>query len=139
MSQRITKHALIDAVKNQVAEQRPDITKADVEAITDCLWDVIRNEFTARPCRADCRIRDIRTERKRRKNRTQPPVWRSHHHRRIEVGTLQACGAVQIATERLIAGWRVFDCSSLQKGNYRVRNRRASANGREHRQKDPSA
>ena len=47
MSQRITKHALIDAVKTQVAEQRPDITKADVESITDCLWEVIRKELAA--------------------------------------------------------------------------------------------
>jgi len=47
MSKRLTKQDLIDAVKTQIAEKRPDIaiTKADVEAVTDALWETIRNEL----------------------------------------------------------------------------------------------
>jgi len=32
-------------VKSQIAEKRTDITKADVEAVTDALWEAIRNEL----------------------------------------------------------------------------------------------
>ncbi|MFZ4703503.1 MAG: HU family DNA-binding protein, partial [Candidatus Methylumidiphilus sp.] len=45
MSKRLTKQELIDAVKTQIAEKRPDITKADVEAVSDALWETIRNEL----------------------------------------------------------------------------------------------
>ena len=45
MSKRLNKQALIDAVKSQIAEKRPDITKADVEAVTDAMWETIRNEL----------------------------------------------------------------------------------------------
>ena len=45
MSKRLNKQELIDAVKSQIAEKRPDITKADVEAVTDALWEAIRNEL----------------------------------------------------------------------------------------------
>ena len=47
MSKRLTKQELIDAVKNQVAEKRPEVTKAEVEAITDSLWETIRKEIAA--------------------------------------------------------------------------------------------
>ena len=45
MSKRLTKQELIDTVKIQIAEKRPDITKADVEALSDALWETIRNEL----------------------------------------------------------------------------------------------
>ena len=44
MSKRLTKQELIDEVKTQIADKRPDITKADVEALSDALWETIRNE-----------------------------------------------------------------------------------------------
>jgi DNA-binding protein HU-beta len=47
MSKRLTKQELIDAVKSQVAEKRPEVTKADVEAITDSIWETIRKEIAA--------------------------------------------------------------------------------------------
>ncbi|HUL12146.1 MAG TPA: HU family DNA-binding protein [Methylococcaceae bacterium] len=47
MSKRLTKQELIDAVKSQIAEKRPEVTKADVEAITESLWETIRNEVAA--------------------------------------------------------------------------------------------
>ena len=46
MTKRLTKHELIDAVKSQIAEKHPDISKADVEAVSDALWETIRNELT---------------------------------------------------------------------------------------------
>lgn len=45
MSKRLTKQELLDAVKIQVAEQRPDLSKADVEAVSDALWETIRKEL----------------------------------------------------------------------------------------------
>ena len=47
MTKRLHKQDLIDAVKSQIAEKRPDIaiTKSDVEAVTDALWETIRNEL----------------------------------------------------------------------------------------------
>ncbi len=45
MSKRLTKQDLIDAVKTQIAEKRPDITKTDVEAVSEALWETIRNEL----------------------------------------------------------------------------------------------
>ena len=47
MSKRLHKQELIDAVKSQIADKRPDIaiTKADVEAVADALWEIIRNEL----------------------------------------------------------------------------------------------
>jgi len=45
MSKRLTKQELIDAVKMQIAEKRTDITKADIEALSDALWETIRNEL----------------------------------------------------------------------------------------------
>ncbi len=46
MTKRLTKQELIDEVKTQIAEKRPDITKADVEALSDALWETIRNELS---------------------------------------------------------------------------------------------
>jgi len=37
MTKRLHKQELIDAVKSQITEKRPDITKANVEAVTDAL------------------------------------------------------------------------------------------------------
>ncbi|PZN72046.1 MAG: hypothetical protein DM484_25075, partial [Candidatus Methylumidiphilus alinenensis] len=34
-----------DAVKRQVAEKRPDLAKADVEAVLDALGETLRNEL----------------------------------------------------------------------------------------------
>ena len=45
MTKRLHKQELIDAVKSQIADKRPDLTKADVEAVTDALWETIRNEL----------------------------------------------------------------------------------------------
>ncbi|MCX7109729.1 MAG: HU family DNA-binding protein [Proteobacteria bacterium] len=45
MSKRLNKQELNDAVRSQIAEKRPDITKADVEAVSDALWETIRNEL----------------------------------------------------------------------------------------------
>ena len=45
MTKRLHKQDLIDAVKSQIADKRPDLTKADVEAVTDALWETIRNEL----------------------------------------------------------------------------------------------
>ena len=45
MSKRLNKQALIDAVKRQVAEKRPDLAKADVEAVLDALGETLRNEL----------------------------------------------------------------------------------------------
>jgi len=45
MSKRLTKQELLDAVKIQVAEQRLDLSKADVEAVSDALWETIRKEL----------------------------------------------------------------------------------------------
>ena len=45
MSKRLNKQELNDAVKSQIAEKRPDISKADVEAVSDALWETIRNEL----------------------------------------------------------------------------------------------
>lgn len=45
MAKRLSKHELIDAVKSLIAEKHPDITKADVEVVTDSLWEAIRNEI----------------------------------------------------------------------------------------------
>ena len=45
MSKRLNKQALIDAVKRQVAENRPDLAKADVEAVLDALGETLRNEL----------------------------------------------------------------------------------------------
>ncbi len=45
MSKRLNKQALIDAVKTQVAEKRPDLAKADVEAVLDALGETLRNEL----------------------------------------------------------------------------------------------
>ena len=45
MSKRLNKQALIDAVKTQVAEKRPGLTKADVEAVLDALGETLRNEL----------------------------------------------------------------------------------------------
>ena len=47
MTKRLHKQDLIDAVKSQIADKRPDltITKTDVEAIADALWEAIRNEL----------------------------------------------------------------------------------------------
>ena len=36
-----------DVVRHRVAEKRPEVSKADVEAITDSLWATIREEVTA--------------------------------------------------------------------------------------------
>ena len=46
MTKRLTKQELIDEVKTQIADKRPDITKADVEALSDALWETIRNELS---------------------------------------------------------------------------------------------
>ena len=45
MSKRLNKQALIDAVKRQVAEKRPGLTKADMEAVLDALGETLRNEL----------------------------------------------------------------------------------------------
>jgi DNA-binding protein HU-beta len=45
MTKRFSKQELIDAIKSQIAEKRPDITKADVEAVSDALWETIRKEL----------------------------------------------------------------------------------------------
>jgi len=45
MTKRLNKQELLDAIKSQTTEKRPDITKTDVEAITDALWETIRNEL----------------------------------------------------------------------------------------------
>ena len=45
MSKRLNKQALIGAVKRQVAEKRPDLAKADVEAVLDALGETLRNEL----------------------------------------------------------------------------------------------
>ncbi len=45
MTKRLHKQDLIDAVKNQVAEHRPDLTKADVEAVWEALWETVRTEW----------------------------------------------------------------------------------------------
>ena len=42
MSTRLTKQELIDSVKNRIAEKRPELTKADVEAVSEALWETIR-------------------------------------------------------------------------------------------------
>lgn len=42
MTKRLTKQDLLDATKSRVAEKRPDLAKADVEAVSDALWDAIR-------------------------------------------------------------------------------------------------
>jgi len=47
MSKRLTKQDLIDAVNQHVGETRPGLTKADVEAVTDSLWETIRREVAA--------------------------------------------------------------------------------------------
>ena len=47
MTKRLHKQELIDAVKNQVAEHRPDLTKADVEAVWEALWETVRTELAA--------------------------------------------------------------------------------------------
>ncbi len=45
MSKRLNKQALIGAVKTQVAEKRPGLTKADMEAVLDALGETLRNEL----------------------------------------------------------------------------------------------
>ncbi len=45
MSKRLNKQALIGAVKTQVAEKRPGLNKADVEAVLDALGETLRNEL----------------------------------------------------------------------------------------------
>ena len=45
MTKRLHKQELIDAVKTQVAEKRPGLTKADVEAVLDALGETLRNEL----------------------------------------------------------------------------------------------
>ena len=45
MTKRLNKQELIDAVKTQVAEKRPGLTKADVEAVLDALGETLRNEL----------------------------------------------------------------------------------------------
>ena len=45
MTKRLTKQELIDTVKSHLAEKRPDITKIDVEAVSDALWETIRREL----------------------------------------------------------------------------------------------
>lgn len=47
MSKRLTKQELIDVVKDRVSEKRPEVSKADVEAITDSLWETIRGQVAA--------------------------------------------------------------------------------------------
>ena len=41
MSKRLNKQALIGAVKTQVAEKRPGLTKADMEAVLDALGETL--------------------------------------------------------------------------------------------------
>ena len=45
MAKRLSKPELIDAIKSHIAENHPDITKADVEAVTDALWETLRKEI----------------------------------------------------------------------------------------------
>ena len=45
MTKRLNKQELIDAVKTQVAEKRPGLTKADVEAVLDALGETLRNKL----------------------------------------------------------------------------------------------
>ena len=45
MTKRLTKQDLLDAIKNQLAEKRTDLTKADVEAVSDALWETVKKEL----------------------------------------------------------------------------------------------